>query len=125
MIKNKIFKIPDDSGFLGLVNVDKYKSFVKNDWKFNDLQERFIHEMNQGNLLFWSTGEEGLWNVRITTGEVEHEAFRAFDGIMNVTDERLFLINYDDLSMAAQFEDQKLPLKHHEDLEFKIENGNY
>jgi hypothetical protein len=87
---NKTFKISDDSGFLGLVNVDKYDSFVNEDWDFNDLQERFIQEMNRSSLLFWSTGQERLWNVRITTDKEEHKPFRTIRGEINVTDSRLF-----------------------------------
>ena len=122
---NKIFEISDDSGFMGLVNVDKYDSFVSEDWKFNDLRERFIREMNQGNMLFWSTGQEGLWKVRVTTKKEEIKSFRTISGDINVTDEKLFLTNYEDLSMAAQFQDQRLPLKHNTDLKLRIENGNY
>ena len=122
---NKTFKISDDSGFLGIVNVDKYDSFVNEDWDFNDLRERFIQEMNRSSLLFWSTGQEGLWNVRITTDKEEHKPFRTIRGKISVTDEKLFLINYEDLSMAAQFQDEKLPLKHNADLGLRIENGNY
>ena len=120
-----MFKISDDSGFLGLVNVDKYDSFVKKDWNFNDLQERFIHEMNLSSLLFWSTGQEGLWNVRITTDKQEHKTFRTITGEIKVTNEKLFLINYEDLSMAAQFQNQKLPLKHNAELGLRVENGSY
>jgi hypothetical protein len=122
---DKIFKISDDSGFMGLVNADRYNSFVSKNWRFDDLRERFIQEMNQSNLLFWSTGQEGLWNVRITTDKEEYKPFRAFGGEINVTDEKLFLINYEDLSMAAQFQDEKLPLKHNADLGLRIENGIY
>jgi hypothetical protein len=122
---NKIFKISDDSGFMGLVNVDKYDSFVNKNWEFNDLRQRFIQEMNRSNLLFWSTGQEGLWNVKITSDKAEHSPFRTIKGQIKVTDEKLFLINYEDLSMAAQFEDVKLPQKHNADLGLKIENGNY
>src|SRR5438477_3832606 len=109
---NKIFKISDDSGFMGLVNVDKYSSFVKEDWNFNDLRDRVIMEMNEGNLLFWSTGQEGQWNVRITNERTNDKPFRTAQGLIKVTSEKLFLTNYEDLSMAAQFEDVKLPEKH-------------
>ena len=122
---DKIFKISDDSGFMGLVNADKYDSFVNENWEFNDLKERFIQEMNRSNLLFWSTGQEGLWNVRVTTDKEEHKPFRTIRGEINVTDEKLFLINYEDLSMAAQFQDEKLPQMHNADLELRVENGNY
>lgn len=122
---NKIFKISDDSGFMGLVNVDKYDSFVNENWEFNDLRERFIREMNRYNLLFWSTGQEGLWNVRVTTEKEQQKPFRTISGDITVTADKLFLINYEDLSMAAQFQDQKLPLKHNADLGLTIENGNY
>jgi hypothetical protein len=122
---NKTFKISDDSGFMGLVNADRYDSFVNEDWEFNDLKQRFIQEMNRNNLLFWSTGQEGLWNVRVTTEEAKHNTFKTLRGEISVTDEKLFLINYEDLSMAAQFRDEKLPLKHNANLGVRIENGNY
>jgi hypothetical protein len=122
---NKIFKISDDSGFLGLVNVDRYDSFVSENWEFSDLKERFIREMNRGSLLLWSTGQGGFWNVKITTDKEEHTPFKTTSGEINVTDEKLYLINYEDLSMAAQFQDEKLPQKHNADLGLEIANGNY
>lgn len=122
---DKIFKISDDSGFMGLVNVDKYSSFVKEDWNFNDLRDRVILEMNLGNLLFWSTGQEGQWNVRITNKKTNDKPFRTTQGLLKVTSEKLFLTNYEDLSMAAQYEDEKLPQKHNADLVLLIENGIY
>lgn len=121
----KILEISDDSGFMGLVNVETYDSFVSENWGFDDLRERFIREMNRCTMLFWSTGREGLWNVRITTDKEEHKPFRTIRGKISVTDEKLFLINYEDLSMAAQFQNEKLPLRHNADLGLRIENGNY
>jgi hypothetical protein len=122
---DKIFKVSDDSGFMGLVNVGKYDSFVSENWNFNDLKDRFIREMNQCNLLLWTTGQEGFWNVRITTINKQPKPFRTIIGAIHVTAGKLFLINYEDLSMAAQFQDEKLPLKHNEDLAFTLENGYY
>lgn len=122
---NKLFKISDDSGFMGLVNVDKYRPFIKEDWNFSDLRERIIQEMNLCNLLFWSTGQEGLWNVRITNQKTDDKPFRTTQGLIKVTSEKLFLTNYEDLSMAAQYEDEKLPQKHNSDLGLLLENGNY
>jgi hypothetical protein len=83
---DKIFKISDDSGFMGLVNADKYDSFVNENWEFNDLKEMFIQEMNRSNL----SEQEGLWNVRVTTDKEEHKPFRTIIGKINVTDEKLF-----------------------------------
>jgi len=122
---NKTFKITDDSGFMALVNVDTYDSFVKKDWTFDDLQERFIQEMTRGNLLIWSTGQEGCWNVSVTSDKKEPSPFRSITGVIQVTQGKLFLTNYEDLSMAAQFQDEKLPQKHNAHLELGIENGWY
>jgi len=122
---NKTFAISDDSGFIGIINVGKYNAFVKEDWQFNDLRQRFIREMNRASLLLWSTGLEGVWNVRIATASEADKPFRTIKGFINVTEGELFLINYEDLSMAAMYEDEELPQPHNADLKVQIENGAY
>lgn len=38
----KSFNITDDSGFLAIVNADRYKSFVNEDWELYELMDHFI-----------------------------------------------------------------------------------
>ena len=53
----------DDSGFIGVVNPDKYNSFVSEDWQLPQLLNRFVDEMNNDTLILWSTGSENVWIV--------------------------------------------------------------
>ena len=119
------FKITDDSGFLAIVNSDRYKSFVHEDWDLYELMDHFIAEMNKGNLIIWATGSENQWNVDFLPGPSPHPAFREFTATIEVTTGRLYLSNYDDLTMAAQFADEKLPHPHQEVQYIELANGRY
>lgn len=117
--------ITDDSGFLAILNPDTYKSFVAEDWQLSQLMDHFVYEMNKRNLIFWATGAHGRWNVSFVDNCSNKIAFREFTATIHVTTGVLFLTNYDDLSLAAQFEDETLPSDHHADLKIKLENGFY
>lgn len=119
------YKVPDDSGFSAIVNADQYTSFVKRDWQFNDLKSHFAEAMNNESLIIWGTGMEGDWAVRFVDKASTSRAFREFDRTIRVTKGGLHLTNYEDLSMAAQFEDRKIPAMHRSDLFVPMDNGRY
>ena len=119
------FKITDDSGFLALVNAARYSGFVDRDWEHDQLIDHFIAEMKKANLIIWVTGLENLWKVDIGTSLSSRAAFREFTRPIDVTDGRLYLTNYEDLTMSAQFEDISLPLEHNTDLVIPLDNGSY
>ena len=119
------YKITDDSGFSAIVNADKYPSFVKRDWHFNDLKVHFTEAMNNENLIIWGTGMEGDWAVKFVEQPSPQEAYREFDKVICVTTGGLYLTNYEDLTLAAQFEDRKIPAMHRADLFVPMTNGRY
>ena len=121
----KIFEISDDSGFMGIANFDKYNSFITPKWDFEMIKERIINEMNSNNLLFWGTGMENFWKVKIDTKLSEKPFFREERGVIEITNRKLHLTNYESLTMGAQFEKIKLPEKHHEKLCVELANGKY
>ncbi|MEM9527951.1 MAG: hypothetical protein AAGA31_15155, partial [Bacteroidota bacterium] len=121
----KILELPDDSGFMGLANFAKYRSFISSDWDFEMIKRRIIEEMNAHHLLFWATGFGNLWKVKIDAKPSTTNAYREAEGIIEVTDKKLYLTNYESLTMAAQFDDLKLPEKHLEDLVIELDNGSY
>lgn len=125
MINSNSFKIADDSGFIGIVNADQYKSFVKEDWDLSELQNHFINEMNNNNLILWSTGSENVWTINFLGKPSDNKSFRDFYKSIIVTNGRLYLTTYDDLTMAAQFEDEIIPSTPNADLELRLENGRY
>ena len=118
-------RITDDSGFIAIVNTDKYVSFVHEDWEFPQLTNHFIHEMNKENLIVWKTGLEGEWTIAFLNSPSSEKSFREFSKTIVVTSEQLFLTNYEDLTSAAQFADIKIPNVHNADLVIKLENGKY
>jgi len=117
--------ITDDSGFLAIINADKYNSFVDDKWTLSQLFERFVDEMNRDNLIIWSTGSENTWTVNFVNKPSDKKSFREFSKTMTVTDGQIFLTNYEDLTMSAQYEDAKIPSKNNVDLCIKLDNGIY
>ena len=115
----------DDSGFLALVNAYTYKSFVSRNWTFSQLLNHFVREMNNDHLIIWSTGSENSWTVCFVEQPSEKSSFREFTKTMEVTDQKLFLTNYEDLTMAAQFEQEAIPAKHNAHLFIELDNGIY
>jgi len=122
-----ILSISDDSGFVGLANLSKYNSFIDQNWDFEMLKKRIVDQMNQNNILFWSTGREDNWKVQLSTNDkLQHKDFhRIEEALIEVTNDRLYLVNYETLSMAAQFEDTILPEHHLSKLYFDLSNGLY
>ena len=75
-------EVPDDSGFLGLVDLDAYVTFVSEDWTLEQLFAHFSAEMRKRTLLLWGTGAENTWSVEITnrTGSPRPSGFRSTSG---------------------------------------------
>jgi hypothetical protein len=121
-----IYNISDDSGLIALVNVEKYRSFVDNDWELDQLLDHFRSEMNDKNLLIWGTGTEGgTWKVELNQGFSNQKGFRECVGIIFTDNNSLYLINYDSLTMGEQFEDVKLPEDYLSDLVVPLDKGYY
>jgi hypothetical protein len=119
-----------DTNFIGLANAAKYKPFVDEDWELDSLLQHFGDEMKQGHILVFQMTEEGIeysWrvDVRIGTAEIAHKYFRKAVGYIEVTENQLYLVDYDCLAMAAQFEDEKVPDQNCSNYEIEIENGFY
>jgi hypothetical protein len=119
------FKMIDDSGFLAVINADRYASFVDEDWSFQQLLEHLILQSNTQNLIIWGTGLENTWNVTFLDNPSPTPAFREFTQPIAVTDGRLYLTNYEDLTMAAQFQHHRLPAKHNANAFITLPNGLY
>lgn len=125
MEKTTRLQISDDSGFVAIVNTARYHSFVDQDWEMAQLFHHFVSEMNNEHIIIWATGAENVWEVALLDKPTTQEAFRTFTKTICVTNGQLFLTNYEDLTMAAQFTDEKLPGQHNADLAIPLNNGNY
>jgi len=82
----KAFNITDDSGLLAIVNADRYKSFVHEDWEYEQLMKHFVDQMNNNSFIIWATGLEGDWTICFTDKPSGKQSFREFSKLISVTD---------------------------------------
>lgn len=120
-----MFDVTDDSGFLAVVVPATYSSFVDNNWEFDQLFDHFRQQMMQQTLLIWGTGLEGFWKVDIRVQKPNVHGFREASGPLHVVGGAILVTNYESLTMAAQFEDVRLPEEHQQDLLVNLADGDY
>lgn len=122
-----IHKIYDEDGFIALVNAATYQSFVDEDWNLEQLMAHFATEMGQHHLVVWQTSNMGggVWNVTFLDAPSTTHAYREFTDTITVTDGKLYLTDYTDLTMAAQFRDERIPSINNEELKVPLANGDY
>lgn len=92
----------------------EFKSLEDEDWELDSLLQHFGDEMRQGNILVFQMTEKGIqhsWRVDVRVGieETTHKCFRKAVGYIEVMDNQLYSVDYDCLTMAAQFEKEKVP----------------
>ncbi|PEF97125.1 hypothetical protein [Bacillus toyonensis] len=119
-----------DTNFIGVANTNKYESFVDGDWELDNLLQHFGDEMKQGHILVFQMTEEGIehsWRVEVRKGteKITHKYFRKAVGHIQVTENQLYLVDYDCLTMAAQFQNHKVPDQNCSKYKIEIENGFY
>lgn len=81
--------------------------------------------MNSQNIIVWQTNNfgGGNWNIEILNSPSTKLSHSEFIKTILVTDNKLFVSDYTDLTMAAQFDDEKIPSKHNYDKFIPLENG--
>ncbi|RRJ61712.1 hypothetical protein EHV15_01015 [Paenibacillus oralis] len=119
-----------DTNFIGLVNAQSYKSFVNEDWELVELLRHFSSEMLNENILVYQMTNEGIehsWNIEVIIGPetTDEECFRKAEGYIKVTENKLYIVDYDCLTMSAQFEDEQVPDKNCEKNQLHVNNGAY
>ncbi len=121
------FHTYDDNGIFAIVNTATYKTFVDEDWTLDQLFAHFIDSMNEDSLIVWQTSSNGggEWIFEVLNSPSERPAFREFSKTIRVTNSELFFVSYTDVTMAAQFSDEVLPMKYSEDLRIPLDNGSY
>jgi hypothetical protein len=124
-MKQRCYEIIDDSGYLAIIDPVGYRSFVDNDWTLDQLIEHFKSEINDRHLAMWGTGREDTWRVDVCFERSKEAGFREFYTLLYASDEQLLITNYETLTMAAQFEDVRLPEPHQQDLLIPVLSGLY
>ncbi len=120
-------EISDYDGIISLVNSATYKAYVAENWKLEQLKGHFIQQMNLNNIVVWQTNNNGggNWNIELTFVENTISSHSEFTKLIEVTESKLYLADYTDLTMAAQFQQYGIPAKGHEKQVFEVENGVY
>ncbi|MCW3789551.1 hypothetical protein [Plebeiibacterium sediminum] len=118
-------EISDDSGFIGIINDNLYQGFVDEDWELDEVLGRFKNQTNFGNCAIWSTGEPNFMSIHIVDKPSQTKSYRETITFIKVTNENLWLANYTDLTMVAQFESEKIPSNENSDLIIELKNGFY
>lgn len=108
-----------------IIEPNRYTSFVDEDWKLEQLFNHFKGQITMGNMLLWSTGECNTWNVEINNFFTSTTGYRESVRSIRVYTGKLYLINYESLTMGAQFSNICLPEGNMMDLGIELENGNY
>jgi hypothetical protein len=125
MICEPMLTVPDDSGFLAVVVPSTYGSFVGSDWEFDQLMDHFRRQMSRGSLLIVGTGLEGKWRVGVGLGGCSEQGFREVVGALQVVGGSVLVTNYESLTMAAEFDDVRLPEPHEKHQVVELPDGTY
>lgn len=99
--------IPADA-LVALADFADYRSFVAADWTLDQLRAHFTAEAARGTIVAWGAGESGNWRVAVAR-ERGPGGFREFTAPIRATGRQLHLVGYDELTMAAQFPEVRLP----------------
>jgi hypothetical protein len=119
------FVIPADY-CVALIDAAAYPSFVDANWTLPQIRAHFVAQMNQGTMLAWGTGAPGNWRISIANGpRTGQKGYREFTGRISATGKKLHLTSYDELTMAAQVEDVKLPRKGTDGWFISVGPGDY
>lgn len=97
----------DDDGFVCVVAPDSYEGFVDEDWTLDRLLGRFVEQMNRGALFVAYPGPDAANSeIRLGTEQARAGTGREASGIVQVGAAGLWLTDYAELTMAAQFSDE-------------------
>jgi hypothetical protein len=119
------FVIPADY-CVALIDAAAYPSFVDSNWTLPQIREHFVAQMNRATILAWGTGAPGNWRISVATGRgTATKGYREFTSRITATGNKLHLTSYDELTMAAQVEDVKLPRKGTDEWFIPVGPGDY
>jgi len=97
----------DEDGFFCLVAPDAYQGFVDEDWELEQLMTHFVGQMREGSLFVAYPGPDDA-DEAVTVAEDPPGApvLREAVSAVNVGAGGLWLTDYTQLTMAAQFDDE-------------------
>lgn len=99
-----------DGTLIVLADLGQYTSFIHQDWDEDfRLQKHLLTESDQKHIALWGTGFDCDWIVEFREGISDLPGHRSMEQFIQNTTGTLHLINFDSLTMAAQFAHNTLP----------------
>lgn len=94
----------DEDGFVALVCAETYAGFICEDWTLDQVLCRFIEQMNIRTLFVAYPGPDlaGM-TLRVAANASATPCIREVSAIINAGDDGLWLTDYTQLTMTAQF----------------------
>lgn len=114
-------------GILALVDTAAYRSEIAWVSLEEDLVPHLAREAEAGHLIVWRTSElgGGEFRVDVVPEPTDAQSHRELTASIDVTEGRLHLVNYTDLTMASDEEQGALPFASGADWSVELENGRY
>jgi hypothetical protein len=116
-----------DGSIIAIANTAKYNNTLKfqDAWTWKELNE-FMLKTNKNNLIVFNTAWDDEWTIGFLVNKsADDDYFRKFEQSIEVTNGKLYLVNWSDLTSTLQFEDTKIPDELNKDLKIDIKNGFY
>lgn len=110
----ELFSEVDEDGFVALVCPEAYAGYVAENWTLEQVVERFLEQINSHTLFVAHPGPDSAGEpLRISDRPSPVKAWREASGFLQVGEDGLWLTDYTQLTMAAQFADEQPIAKHH------------
>lgn len=119
------YTVYDDDGFMGFADPDAFDLLLDADLELDQIGEGFKQENARLRLIFWATGREDTWQVRVTFTPYTGPSFREFKSLIRSSSGRLQLVSYADLTMACMPPPEKLTVPTHDDVRVDVPAGIY
>lgn len=114
----------DEDGFVALVCPDAYAGYVDEEWTLAQVLERFVQQINAATLFAAFPGPDlADASLRVSDRPSSGAAWRTVSGLIRVGEGGLWLTDYTQLTMAAQFDDE-MPTRD-EQLQLPVPPGLY
>lgn len=114
----------DEDGFVAVVCPDKYSGYVGENWTLQQVLGRFTEQMNSGTLFAVYLGLDlADLPLRIADTPSKLDARREVSGFLRVRQGGSWLTDYGQLTMAAQFSDERPQSQFH--IRLPLPAGDY
>lgn len=122
------FDVSDEDGILALLNLQTYRAQVAWELLDPDLIDHFTAELEAGHGIIWqaSTLGGGDYRIDVVSAPSAAQSLRELTGTVEVTDGRLYVVDYTDLTMAAEDDGPwRLPTKSGATWFVEVPDGTY